>query len=157
LLEVFHGRERVAGFEFGGVGRVTDKWQVLLNYTYQYGKITAASDPTLIGNPVLNAPKNTVSFWTTYDLPWNFQIGAGLNGVSTRTASESPDPVNGLIMQAPGYVIFSAMLKYHLTKNVDLQANVTNLTNKYYYDGVHPGHVVPGEGRVLFISTNFKF
>jgi hypothetical protein len=34
---------------------------------------------------------------------------------------------------------------------------VTNLTNKYFYDGVHPGHVVPGEGRVLWISTNFKF
>jgi len=157
LLEVFNGRERVVGFEFGAVGRMTDKWQVILNYTYQYGKVTAASDPTLIGNPVLNAPKNTVSLWTTYDLPWGFEIGAGLNGVSTRTASESPDPVNGLIMQAPGYVIFSAMLKYHLTKSINIQANVTNLTDKYYYDGVHPGHVVPGEGRVLYISTNFKF
>jgi len=157
LLETLHGRERVYGFEFGVVGHVTDKWQVLLNYTYQYGVITAASDPTLIGHSVLNAPKNTVSLWTTYDLPWNFQIGGGLNGVSNRTASESPDPENGLLMQAPGYVIFSLMLKYHLTKNVDLQANVTNLTNKYFYDGVHPGHVVPGEGRVLWISTNFKF
>jgi catecholate siderophore receptor len=157
LLEVFHGRERVVGFEFGAVGHLTDKWQVLLNYTYQYGKITAASDPTLIGNPVLNAPKNTVSCWTTYALPWNFEVGAGLNAVSTRTASESPDPVNGLIMQAPGYVIFSAMLKYRISKNVDLQLNVINLTDRYYYDGVHPGHVVPGEGRTLYISTNFKF
>lgn len=157
LLEVFNGRERVAGFEFGGVGHLTSKWQVLVNYTYQYSKITASSDPTLIGSPVLNAPKHTASLWTTYELPWNFQIGAGLDVVSSRTASESPDPINGELMRAPGYVIFNAMLKYHVSKNIDLQANVTNLTDKYYYDGVHPGHVVPGEGRVVYVSTNFKF
>jgi catecholate siderophore receptor len=157
LLEVFHGRERIYGFEFGSVGRLTSKWQILLNYTLQFGKITASSDPTLIGNPVLNAPKHTANLWTTYDLPWNFQVGFGANLVSSRTASESPDPQNGLLMAAPGYIIFSAMVKYHINKNIDIQANVTNLTDKYYYDGVHPGHINPGEGRAVFISTNFRF
>ncbi len=157
LIDVFRGRERVIGFEFRAVGRLTRQWQVLLNYTYQYGKVTASSDPTLIGHPVLNCPQNTVSLWTTYDLPWKFQVGFGLNSVSSRTASESPDPANGLIMKAPGYVVLSAMLRYSLTRNIDLQANVENLTDQAYYDGVHPGHVVPGEGRVLFISTNFRF
>ena len=157
LVFVFNGKERVIGFEFSAVGSLTRQWQLLLNYTYQYGEVTSASDPTLIGHPVLNCPQNTVSLWTTYDLPWKFQAGFGLNAVSSRTASESPDPANGLLMRAPGYVILSAMLKYHVTKNIDLQANVENLTNQYYYDGVHPGHVVPGEGRTLFISANFKF
>ncbi|HEY3899441.1 MAG TPA: TonB-dependent siderophore receptor [Chthoniobacter sp.] len=157
LLEAFRGRERVWGFEFGAVGHITDKWQVLVNYTLQFSKITAASDGTLVGNPVLNAPKHTANLWTTYELPWNFEAGFGANLVSSRTASESPDPQNGLLMEAPGYIIFSAMLKYHVNKNVDIQANVTNLTDKYYYDGVHPGHINPGEGRVVFISTNFRF
>jgi catecholate siderophore receptor len=157
LLEVFNGRERVLGFEFGAIGHLTDKWQVLLNYTYEYGKITAASDPGYIGNPTLNTPKNTVSFWTTYSLPWKFEVGWGLNAVSARTASETTDPINGLIQQAPGYVTFNAMIKYHLSKNIDIQANLENLTNRDFDDGVHPGHVVPGEGRTLFISTNFKF
>ena len=157
LLEVFHGRERVYGFEFGSVGRLTSKWRILLNYTLQFSKITASSDPTLIGNPVLNAPKHTASLWTTYELPWNFEAGFGSYLVSSRTASESPDPQNGLLMVAPGYIIFSAMLKYHITKNIDIQANVNNLTDKYYYDGVHPGHINPGEGRVVYVSTNFKF
>ena len=49
------------------------------------------------------------------------------------------------------------MLKYQINENVDIQFNVTNLTDKYYFDGVHPGHVVPGEGRTFFISTNFRF
>ena len=124
---------------------------------YQDSKITAARVPTLLGNPVLNAPQHPAARWTAYELPWNFQIGAGVNVVSSRTASESPDPINGELMEAPGYAILSAMVKYHVSKNIDLQANITNLTNKYYYDGVHPGHVVPGEGRVVYISTNFKF
>ena len=84
LLDVFHGKERVIGVEFGAIGRLTEQWQMLLNYTYQYGRVTGSSDPTLIGNPVLNCPEHTVSLWTTYDLPWKFQIGFGLNSVSSR-------------------------------------------------------------------------
>ncbi|MDB6139259.1 MAG: TonB-dependent siderophore receptor [Verrucomicrobiaceae bacterium] len=157
LLDVLHGKERVKGIEFGAIGRLTDKWRLLLNYTLQASKVTSSSDPTLLGNPVLNAPKNIVALWSTYELPWKFQVGFGANAVSSRTASQSPDPANGLLMEAPGYVIYSAMLKYHLTDKIDLQVNVMNLTDRYYYDGVHPGHVVPGPGRTLYLSTNFKF
>jgi len=157
LINVFNGKERVMGLEFSMVGRLADRWQLLMNYTAQDSKITSASDPTFIGSPVLNAPKNTFSLWTTYDLPWNLQVGFGANAVSSRTASEQPDPANGLLMEAPGYVIYSAMLKYRVSKNMDVQFNITNLTDKYYYDGVHPGHVVPGEGRTFFLSASFRF
>ena len=152
-----NGKERVYGFEVSLQGKITKEWKVLVNYSYDYGTVTASNDPTMIGIPLLNAPKNTVSAWTTYDLPWNLQIGAGLNALSTRTAAVSPDPANGLIQQAPGYVIFSAMLKYRISKNIEIQLNGTNLGDRYYYDGVHPGHVTTGEGRTVFISTNFKF
>jgi catecholate siderophore receptor len=156
LIDVNHGKERVLGFELGAVGHVTNKWQVLVNYTFQDGKVTSSSIPSMVGEPLLNVPRSTTSFWTTYDLPWKFQIGFGINGMTRRAASEEPDP-NGLIMQAPGYVIYSAMLKYQMTKNIDVQLNVTNLTDEFFYDGVHPGHVVPGEGRTFFVSTNFRF
>ncbi len=159
LIDTFGGKERIMGFEVGIIGRLTDKWQVMANYTALDSKVTSASDPTFVGNPVLNAPKNTFSLWTTYDLPWKLQVGFGANAVSSRTASEQPDPANGLLMTAPGYIIFSAMVKYQISKNIDVQLNVTNLTDKYYYDGVHPGHVVPGEGRARSSSVllNFKF
>jgi catecholate siderophore receptor len=156
LIDVNHGKERVLGFELGAVGHLTDKWQVLVNYTFQDGKVVSSSIPSMVGEPLLNVPRSTTSFWTTYDLPWKFQIGFGVNGVTRRAASEQPDP-NGLVMQADGYVIYSAMLKYQMTKNVDIQLNVTNLTDEFFYDGVHPGHIVPGEGRTFFVSTNFRF
>ena len=33
LINVFNGKERVMGLELGAVGKITDKWQVLVNYT----------------------------------------------------------------------------------------------------------------------------
>ena len=36
------------------------------------------------------------------------------------------------------------MAKYPLTDRLDLQLNVYNLTDEYYYDQIHPAHIVPG-------------
>jgi catecholate siderophore receptor len=157
LLYVTAGKEHIPGVEFGLVGRVTDDWQVLVNYTYEHARVVSSSDPALVGNPVLNAPDNTASVWTTYNLPWKFQIGAGLNSVDSRVAAESPDAPGLPLRGAPGYTIFDAMVKYQFNHHIDLQMNVTNLANQSYFDGVHPGHVVPGEGRTFYFSTNFKF
>ncbi len=157
LLYVLNGKERVVGVEFSASGHITEDWQMLAGLTYERGVVTASSVPDLIGNPILNAPKCTFSLWTTYQLPWKFQIGLGVDGVGALAGSETPDPAAGLTMEAPGYVLVSAMLKYQVNSHVDIQANLTNLTDQAYYDAVHPGHVMPGEGRTLYLSTNFKF
>ncbi len=157
LLYVVNGKERVVGVELDAAGNITKEWQVLGSFTYNRGVVTSSSDPSMIGRPILNDPRCTFSLWTTYDLPWKFEAGFGVDGVGARAGSETPDPVNGLTMEAPGYVLLSAMLKYEINSHVEIQANVTNLTDQAYYDAVHPGHVVPGEGRTFYISTNFKF
>jgi catecholate siderophore receptor len=38
-----------------------------------------------------------------------------------------------------------------------VQLNVYNLTDEYYFDQVHPAHIVPGAGRSALFSTSFKF
>ncbi len=157
LLYVLNGKERVVGVEVSAAGNITNDWQVIASLTYERGVVTASSVPDLVGNPILNAPKCTFSLWTTYELPWKFEIGLGVDGVGARAGSETPDPATGLTLEAPGYVLVSAMLKYQINSHVDIQANLTNLTDQAYYDAVHPGHVVPGEGRTLYLSTNFKF
>ena len=157
LLYVLNGKERVIGVEFDAAGRITDDWQVIASISYNRGVVTASSVPDLIGNPILNDPKCTFSLWTTYDLPWKFEIGFGIDGVGARAGSETPDPATGLTMEAPGYVLLSAMVKYQINSHVDLQINATNLNDQAFYDAVHPGHLVPGEGRTFYISTNFKF
>jgi len=157
LLYVLNGKERVMGIQLGAAGRITDAWQVLASLTYNRGVVTSSSVRDLVGNPILNDPKCTFSLWTTYDLPWRLEVGVGVDGVGARAGSETPDPATGLVMEAPGYVLVSAMLKYQINSHVDIQVNATNLMDQAYYDAVHPGHVVPGEGRTFYISTNFRF
>jgi catecholate siderophore receptor len=48
------------------------------------------------------------------------------------------------------------MVKHPLNEHVDLQVNVNNVANRYYYDQLHPGHIVPGSGRAAMISLKFR-
>ena len=57
----------------------------------------------------------------------------------------------------PGYLRIDAMAKYAITDNVDLQLNLYNLTAKYYYDTIHPAHIIPGGGRSALVTTFFHF
>ncbi len=102
--------------------------------------------PLSVGAQLANVPRNTFSTWSTFDLPWHLSIGGGADFVDSRTASSTTplDPVTGLVKQVPGYWVFNAMAKYPLSEHVDLRVNVYNLADKYYYDQIHPAHIVPG-------------
>ena len=49
------------------------------------------------------------------------------------------------------------MAKYPLSDNVNLQLNLSNLTNTAFYDGLHPSHVVPGAGRTALLTLTYKY
>lgn len=50
------------------------------------------------------------------------------------------------------------MVAYKLTKNVDLQLNVQNLTDETYYDKAFSTHFAnQAAGRTALLSTNFHF
>ena len=84
--------------------------------------------------------------WTTYDLPWwKLQIGGGTQCRFEPLCRLDPDQCRWrrLPARSAGYWIVSAMAKYPLSEHVDLQLNLTNLTNNRFYDQLHPSHVVP--------------
>ena len=72
-------------------------------------------------------------------------------------ASPSFDPTTGLVKQIPSYWVFNAMASHPITERISLQCNLYNLTNRYYYDQLHPGHIVPGPGRSALIGFKFRF
>jgi catecholate siderophore receptor len=37
-----------------------------------------------------------------------------------------------------------------------VQLNVNNVFDKYYYQQLHPFHVVPGAGRTVLLTLNFR-
>ena len=49
------------------------------------------------------------------------------------------------------------MASYPISKHVDLKLNLYNLTDKFYFDRIGGGHIVPGPGRAAMLSTSFRF
>ncbi len=159
------GETRVDGFELGASGKLTDKWEVFASYTYLDSELidggavnlgtTAAPnyvDGFNDGNEVPNAPENSFSFWTTYQVLPKLTVGAGANYVDSRFGNVANS------IEVPDYWRYDAMAKYVVNKNLDLQLNVQNLTDKRYFDQVfqtHYAHVAAG--RTALLSTNFHF
>ena len=154
------GSQRVNGFQVQVNGYLTRRWEVLAGYAYLDSKVTASKVfPASVGARLANVPRNTFSLWSTYDLPWRLSVGAGADFVDSRTASSTVplDPDTHLVKQVPGYWAFNAMAKYPISERVSLRLNVYNLADKYYYDQVHPAHIVPGPARSAALGLDFKF
>jgi catecholate siderophore receptor len=56
-----------------------------------------------------------------------------------------------------GYWIFNMMIRRPISDRLDFQANLINLTNKFYIDQPHPNHLIPGEGFNAQFGLNAHF
>jgi catecholate siderophore receptor len=160
LLNVLAGTQRVNGAEIEARTRLTSRWDLLGSYANLVGKVISSNYyPASIGAQLANVPRNTFNFWSIYRWPGRWETGVGGNYVSSRTASSTAplDPTTGLVKEVPGYWVFSAMAKRRLTEHLDLQVNVNNIANRYYYDQLHPAHIVLGPGRSALVGLKFKF
>jgi catecholate siderophore receptor len=154
------GNQRVDGAEFQARGRLTSRWELVSSFAYLDGKVVSSEYyPAAVGYPLANVPKYTFNLWSEYRLRPGWEIGAGSNYVSARTASSTAplDATTGLVKEVPGYWVFNAMVKHPLSEHIDLQLNVNNIANRYYYDELHPGHIVLGPGRSALVGLQFKF
>lgn len=157
LFNILGGDQRVRGFEIGATGRITEAWQVYAGYAYLDTKVVKTTLLNTVGNQLANVPQNSFNAFTSYMLPWHgIQIGAGVNYLSSRIASSTPNTTTKVLEVAPGYTTVQAMVKVPVREGVDFQVNGSNLTNTRYYDLLHPSHVVPGAGRSLLFSLNMK-
>jgi catecholate siderophore receptor len=152
-FNMLEGTQRVDGFSLQAVGHLAEDWQLTAGYTYLDSHVVkSAAGAAPVGSPLANTPKNAFTVFTEYRLATQFEIGGGGQYVSSRLAQNVPP-----IKSVPGYWTFNAMAKYDLTNKMSLQLNVNNILDKYYYDQLHPFHVVPGEGRVALLTLNFKY
>ncbi len=119
--------------------------------------------------PLANVPRNSGNAWITHDLPWRFVGGFGGNFVGARRASSTamtaiPQANVAPIATTPlafksinGYWIFNLMVRRPISDRLDFQANLINLTNKFYIDQPHPNHLIPGEGFNAQFGFNAHF
>jgi len=155
------GKKRVEGIEFGVAGSITRDWQVFGGYTHLNAKLTdngyTLSGTTYVaspfnGNMFPNTPKDSATLWTTYTVMPGLTIGGGATYVSKQYGN-----VNNT-KWIPSYVKYDAMVSYVVNKNLSLQLNVQNLTNKYYFDKAYASHYATvGAGRSASLTASFSF
>lgn len=119
--------------------------------------------------PLANVPRNSGNLWVTHNLPWRFVGGFGGNFVGPRRASSTamiavPQGNVMPVSQIPlafksinGYWTFNMMLRRPISDRLEFQANLINLTNKFYIDQPHPNHLIPGEGFNAQFGINAHF
>ena len=149
--QVLQGKQRVDGIELSVEGNVTRAWQVLAGYTFLDSTTIDSNVPAEIGKELVNTPPNSFNVWSTYRLPSGFHFGGGARFVDRRFGNT----INTRVVEA--YWTFDAMASYPLTDHIDLKLNLYNLTDKYYFDRIGGGHIVPGPGRAAMLSTSFRF
>lgn len=147
------GKERVDGVELSVAGNVTDQWQLFGGYALMDSEFVESADPNRVGAELPSTPKQTFSLWTTYRLPWNFEVGAGAQFVDSRLNTTAPPNTR----EAPSYWLFDAMIAYGVTENLTLRLNGYNLADEEYIESLGGGHFIPGAGRSAIATADFQF
>src|SRR5690606_11758936 len=112
------------------------------------------------GDQLANTPRHSFSLWSTYKVTPKFTLGGGAYYVSkTYGGNQGSNGSKGTDkVYMPSYWRFDAMAAYQVNKNLGLQLNVLNLTDREYYsrtNGVH--HADYGPGRQVILSANLRY
>ena len=149
--QVLEGRQRVNGIEFGAVGSITSVWKVFGAYTLLDDDVLESNVPAEVGKRLINTPRNSGNIWTTYEMRGKLSLGGGARFVGRRFG-------NTINTRSVGsYWSLDAMVLFPVSRHLDLRLNLYNLNNVYYFDRLAGGHLIPGVGRSLSLTTGFRF
>jgi len=148
--QVLQGKQRVSGMELGASGSFSRAWKIFGAYTLLDSEIEESNNPAEVGKSIQNAPRNSFNVWWTYQFK-KLTIGGGPRFVGCRFGN------NINTRQVNSYWTLEAMAAYPVTSKLDLRLNLYNLNDAYYFDRLGGGHLVPGTGRSVMLSTNFRF
>jgi catecholate siderophore receptor len=148
------GKQRVNGVELSFSGQLTERWNVFGGYTYLDSTLVNAGPGNITsqGNQFPNTPENSFTLWTSYAITSKWSVGGGAyyqDKVYGNTANTK---------WVPSWTRFDAMVSYQVNKHLNLQLNVQNLTNKYYFDKAYASHyasAAPGRSGILTASFSF--
>ena len=159
------GKKNVRGAEFGVSGAITNNWQVFGGATWLdaevgdngYTNTGTTAAPVWVkspfdGNKFPGVPKTSASVWTSYTVLPGLTIGGGVNYSAKIWAN-----INNT-KHVPAYTRFDAMASYDVSKNISLQLNVQNLTDKFYFDKSVSNHYAQvAAGRSATLTANFRY
>jgi iron complex outermembrane receptor protein len=146
------GAVRSRGPELDIQGEILPGWNAIAtwaNVDIIVAKTNANNDPLgsiNVGDRMLNVPRNTASFWSTYELQdtdfKGLKFGGGVT-VRDGQLGQGGTDLSGNVLPAiktPGYATLGLMTAYSRSigkSKVTLQLNIDNLLDKRYYTATY--------------------
>ena len=152
------GKKRVQGLELGVSGTLASNWGVSAGYTTMSAKVLGGISVAADGSSVLGyTPKHAFTLWTTYQLPFGLTGGGGARYIGK--LARGADTQVGTPPYTEGYWVLDAFASYRISKNIDLQLNLYNLTDREYVAGINKSgfRYTPGVPRSGRLTANFAF
>jgi catecholate siderophore receptor len=146
------GEHQVRGISLDMNGMVGPGLFLTAGYTHLDTEVTKAAPGAAVGAALANAPEHSLSLWINYQFNERLDFGMGARHISDLLAQNTG---NG--KSVPSYQLLDGMGRYLLSDTVSLKLNATNLTNEYYFDQLHPWHIVPGPGMTITFALNVIF
>ena len=152
------GRKRVQGVELGATGALATGWLVSAGYLYmdtsvERGRLVTASGE----NSLTYTPKQSLTLWTAYELPWGLKIGGGAR--FSDKLKRGTDGAVGTPAFTESYWVFDAMASYKISDRADLRLNVYNLADENYVASINKSgyRYTPGAPRSASLTANIRF
>jgi catecholate siderophore receptor len=154
----FDSEQQVDGVELTLSGLITPQWQVFAGYAYLDSKFTRSAVTNQTDATLQWTPRNSGNVWTTYLLPYGFQVGGGVRYMDTVARSSLTIP-NGAAPSLPDYWIYSATAAWQANEKVTFRLNVNNVTDEVYALSLNNngGRYNPGAERSFLLCADFAF
>ncbi len=152
------GSDRTLGAQAGLSGNITRKWDFFGGYSYIDATLTATSYAATLGlgstngQAMPNTAKHGVSVTSNYQVLPKLRVGGGIYGLTKVWGSQANNK------WVPGYVREDLFGSYEFNKHFNLQANVLNLSNRYYFSQAYATHyatLAPGRSAVFGLNVKF--
>jgi catecholate siderophore receptor len=154
-VQINEGQQRVRGFEVSGAGTILAGWNIFAGYTFLDTEVVESKDVAqgiaVEGKRLPNVAKHTATLWTTWDITEQWQVGGGAFYSSSRYAN------NINTNRVPWYVRGDLTAAYRPIKPLEFRANIINVSDERYTDGIHPNHNIPGTARTYLLTATWSF
>jgi catecholate siderophore receptor len=151
------GEYRVRGIELGFAGNVTSALSLYGGAAFMNSEITKSSVATNLGKDFANIAHTTFNMMAKYKLTDRLTIG-GAATYAGEIKGGTFAATNGNVL--PSHWRFDALAEFEVSRHMDLQLNVINITDELYYDAFYRSpspYVYVAPGRAAYLTAKFKY
>lgn len=155
-FQISIGEQVARGVELTIDYRPVEGTHLHAGYAYTDAETTKDTDPTLVGLPIRNVPKQSLVLYGDHSWAAGALSGLTLSGSATYTGKRSGEVNN--TFQLPSYWRLDASISYTLTGSIDVGASVENIADETFYDYAYSEFEVwPGAPRTWKVFVRSRF